>query len=69
MQMVDGIKTYLLRRTGEAAKERSRLWNRDYRSVEAYNRSVSQNRDHLRHIIGAVDPLVEPSAPDLSLAQ
>lgn len=65
MQMVDGIKKYLLNRTGEAAKERTQFWNRDYRSVEAYNRSVSQNRDHLRHIIGAVDPRVESSAPEL----
>ncbi|HEV2498148.1 MAG TPA: dienelactone hydrolase family protein [Terriglobia bacterium] len=65
MEMVETIKKSLLRKTGEAAQERSRLWNRDYQSVEAYNHSVSGNRDHLRHIIGAVDSRVEPTAPQL----
>lgn len=65
MQMVENIKKFLLRKTSEAAQERSHLWNQDYQSAEAYNRSVSGNRDHLRHIIGAVDPRAEPSAPRL----
>lgn len=65
MEMVETIKKSLLRKTGEAAQERSRLWNRDYQSVEAYNHSVSGNRDHLQHIIGAVDSRVEPTAPQL----
>lgn len=64
-EMVESIKKFLLHKTDEAAQERSRLWNRDYQSIEAYNRSVSKNRDHLRHIIGAADPRVEPSAPEL----
>ena len=64
-QMVEGIKKFLLHKTDGAARERSQFWNRDYQSVEAYNHSVSQNRDRLRHIIGTVDPRVEASAPEL----
>jgi dienelactone hydrolase len=62
-QMVDGIHRFLLRRTQEAAQERGQLWQRDYRSAEDYNRSVSPNRERLRQIIGAVDPRVAAHAP------
>jgi dienelactone hydrolase len=65
IDMVDGITKYLLCRTSEASKERSQFWNRDYRSVAAYNLSVSENRDYFRRIIGAVDSRVESSAPEL----
>ncbi len=54
--MVDGIHHYLDRATDAAARSREKFWNRDYRSVESYNQSVAPNRDHLRRIIGAVDP-------------
>jgi len=64
-QMVDGIRQFLLRRTEEAAQERGRLWQRDYQSVEAYNRSVSPNRERFRQIIGAVDKRIGGRAPDL----
>src|SRR5690348_14842562 len=64
-QMVEGIHRFLLRRTKEAAQERSGLWNRDYGSVEAYQRSVSPNRERFRKIIGAVDPRVPAQEPEL----
>jgi hypothetical protein len=64
-QMVDGIHQFLLRRTQEATQERGRLWQRDYQSVEAYNRSVSPNRERFRQIIGAVDPRIGVRAPGL----
>jgi dienelactone hydrolase len=64
-QMVDGIHRFLLRRTQEAAQERGQLWQRDYRSAEDYNRSVSPNRERFRQIIGAVDPRVAVRAPEL----
>jgi len=65
IQMVDGIRTFLLRRTQEAAQERAQLWQRDYRSREDYERSVSPNRERFRQIIGAVDPRVAVRAPEL----
>jgi len=64
-QMVDGIHQFLLRRTQEAAQERPRLWQRDYQSVEAYNRSVSPNRERFRQIIGTVDARVGERSPEL----
>jgi len=63
-QMVDGIHRFLLNRTAEAPNERARLWKRDYSSAEAYNRSVSGNREQFQQIIGAVDPRVEAKGPE-----
>lgn len=64
-QMVDGIHRFLLRRTQEAGQERGRLWQRDYQSAEAYDRSVSPNRERFRQIIGAVDPRIGVRTPEL----
>jgi dienelactone hydrolase len=63
--MVDGIHQFLLRQTQTAAQERGRFWQRNYQSVEEYNRSVSPNRERFRQIIGAVDPRTEVRAPEL----
>jgi dienelactone hydrolase len=63
--MVEGIHTFLLRKTQEAGKERMRFWQPDYRSVQDYNRSVSPNRERFRQIIGAVDPRLPATPPAL----
>ncbi len=65
MQMVDGIHSFLLQETARQANRRSELWNRDYSSVENYQRSVEPNRQRFRQIIGAADPRVEAKAPEL----
>jgi dienelactone hydrolase len=67
-QMVDGIHHYLDRATDAAARSREKFWNRDYRSVESYNQSVAPNRDHLRRIIGAVDPRLPVSGIQFATA-
>lgn len=54
-QMVKGIQRYLLDKTKLQTEERQRLWNRDYTSIEHYERSVASNRQNLRQMIGAVD--------------
>ncbi|MBA3438479.1 MAG: hypothetical protein H0T92_01230, partial [Pyrinomonadaceae bacterium] len=54
--MVDGINLYLQKTTAASIGRRGNLWKRNYQSAEAYNQSVSPNREHLRRIIGAVDP-------------
>jgi dienelactone hydrolase len=64
-QMEDGIQQFLLRRIQEMPQERARLWQRDYRSAQDYEKSVSSHRKRLREIIGVVDPRVFPSAPEL----
>ncbi len=57
-RMVEGIDRFLTRATGEAGTARGQFWHRDFSSPAAYEKSVQTNRDHLRSIIGAVDPRV-----------
>ena len=57
-QMVAGISRFLDRETITAAKHRPQFWNRDYKSNEAYIKSVQKNRERLRFCIGAMDELV-----------
>ena len=64
-QMVEGIQRFLLRKTDQAVTDRKTLWKHDYRSVAGYNLSVASNRDRFREIIGAMDPRVEPSSPQI----
>ena len=54
-RMVDAIHAFLLRETAVSAGRREGLWTRDYRSPEAYERSIAPNRARFRTIIGAVD--------------
>ena len=54
-QMVAGIGRFLTRETEKAATQRGDLWHRDFKSPEAYEKSVATNRQHLRKLIGAVD--------------
>ncbi|MFN7996539.1 MAG: hypothetical protein U0Q18_23205 [Bryobacteraceae bacterium] len=53
--MVDAIRASLVRETVTAAEHRDERWHRDFSSPEAYERSISGNRENLRRIIGAVD--------------
>ena len=54
--MVDAIHAFLLRETAASVGRRAEFWHRDYRSPEAFERSISPNRERFRSIIGAVDP-------------
>ena len=54
-RMVAGIDTFLMREIEKSVSGRMGLWQRDFSSREAYERSVSANRERLRRIIGAVD--------------
>ena len=57
-QMVAGISRFLDREIIASSKRRPQLWSRDYKSDEAYRKSIQKNREHLRFCIGAVDELV-----------
>jgi len=61
-EMVEGINEYLLRATAASIAQRAALWNRDYASVERYERSIAANRERLRKIIGAADPRLPVTA-------
>lgn len=63
--MVDGIDRFALRETAASVERRAALWNRDFASPEAYEKSVAPNREHLKTILGAVDPRVKPTAIEL----
>jgi dienelactone hydrolase len=65
LQMEEGIQRFLLQRLQEAPRERDRLWQRDYRSAQDYEQSVSHHRERFRQIIGAVDRRVSPRAPEV----
>ena len=64
-QMVAGIHRYLLSQTEAQVTERAQLWNRDYTTVESYERSVASNRQRFRQIIGVVDERVAAAEPEL----
>src|SRR5262245_6491392 len=56
--MVDGIHRYLDRATVQAEKERAKYWKPDFSSVASFDKSVAQNRERFRKIIGIVDERV-----------
>ena len=60
--MVDGIDRFALREIAASVELRQKLWNRSFASAEGYAESVAPNREHLRTILGAVDPRVEAKA-------
>ncbi len=60
--MVDGIDRFALRETAASVERREKLWNRDFSSAAAYEKSVAPNGEHLRTILGVVDPRVEAKA-------
>ncbi len=63
--MVDGIDRFALRELAASAERRAALWKRDFSSVEAYEKSITPNRDRLKVYIGAVDPRVPAKGLEL----
>src|SRR5690242_7931560 len=55
-QLRAGINKFVDRETAKSVTERAKLWHRDFSSPEAYEKSIAPNREHLRKMIGAVDP-------------
>src|SRR4051812_13202327 len=53
--MVAGISQFALRALQQSPIERDAHWSRDYRTADAYEKSVDPNRERLRRIIGAID--------------
>ena len=64
-EMVEGIHRYLDKASQLAASSRDRSWNRDFSSPAAYVRSVEANREHLKTILGVVDPRLQVDALEL----
>src|SRR5262245_16229905 len=64
-QMVDGIDKFLLKQIEKAAKNREKLWKRDFSSAKAYDKSIEPNRKRLAHILGVRDKRVPYKSPEL----
>ncbi len=64
-QMVAGIDRFLTAETNRSIGERQRLWQRDFSSVEAYDKSVQPNRERLRRMIGAADARLRVNALEI----
>lgn len=64
-EMVRSFHQFLGALTSEVAATRSASWSRDLSSVEAHRRSTEPQRNALRTLLGAVDPL--PGRPDFQL--
>ena len=64
-QMVAGIDRFLMRGIETSSEERQKLWQRDFSSREAYDKSVQPNRDRFRRCIGAVDERVAATALEI----
>jgi dienelactone hydrolase len=55
-QLRAGIAKFADREILNSIEAREKLWHRDLSSAEAYEKSIAPNREHLRKLIGAVDP-------------
>lgn len=61
--MVDGINRFCLRELAASPARREKMWNRDFSSAEAYEKSIAPNRERFREYIGAVDERVTEKFP------
>jgi len=59
-RLMEGAHQFVERKITEAARGRSGYWRIDATSPEAYEASITENRDSLREILGAVDPRSAP---------
>ncbi|WP_158856450.1 alpha/beta hydrolase family protein [Lunatibacter salilacus] len=56
--MVNGIGEFLDEKTKNTIPDRSSFWDPDFSNEQAYETSVSPNRQRLLEILGAVDPIL-----------
>ena len=57
-QMVTSLDKFVAQAVVDSIESRQQLWNRDYRSHEAYTASIVPNRERFRQYIGCVDERV-----------
>lgn len=61
VKMLDGAHLFIDEKIRESKDQRAGLWQRDFTSGEAYDRSVEPNRNRLKKYIGVVDNAREPT--------
>lgn len=57
-EVVDRVDRFLLEMTAHSEREREALWTRDFRSADAYRRSIEANRARFSRYIGLLDERV-----------
>ena len=62
--MVDGINRFCLKELAASPARREKMWNRDFSSPEAYEKSITPNRERFREYIGAVDKRLTEAKPN-----
>lgn len=62
--MVDGINRFCLRELAASPDRRAAHWNRDFDSIDAYEKSIAPNRARFREFIGAVDSRLTAQHPN-----
>ena len=65
-QMVEGIRHFLAEETTASVGKREGLWHLDYSSRQAYESSVTPNRERFRKVIGLMDKRVPYDVPELA---
>jgi dienelactone hydrolase len=66
-QMVEGIRQFLIKETTASVGRREVLWHRNFSSRQAYETSVSPNRERFQKVIGLIDRRVPYDEPELSV--
>src|SRR5688572_5508218 len=61
-RMVAGIDKFFMGELDRSVVERQKLWQRDFSSRAAYEKSVQQNRQRFQKYVGAVDPRLPVNA-------
>lgn len=64
-RMMDGLHRFVDRKIDHAVANRQQFWKRDTSSPEAYEKSITPNRERLKKLIGLVDQRV-PSRMELA---
>ena len=57
--LVAGADRFLLRKLDDSTALRASFWHRDFSLPQAYEQSLTTNRQRLAHILGARDPRVD----------
>jgi dienelactone hydrolase len=57
-RMMDGLHTFIERKIADSVKTRGNLWQRDFSSPAAYEKSIEPNRERFKKMIGVVDQRV-----------
>ena len=59
-RMMDGLHRFIEHKIAGSVKKRPQYWQRDFRSGEAYDKSVEPNRQRLKRILGVTDARLPP---------